>query len=126
MNDPHVEWLRYRVEFGATMAVTDPPPLDRATDHFTLRLEAGKLTVSMQEHHPSLASAQERVAPFLRSWERDNDLTHGLRALRFASDSILRRMLTAGSVSTLNSRIGPMHLVTRSSMSSSEIREFGE
>jgi hypothetical protein len=83
MNDPHVEWLRYRLELGATLAVNDPPPLDLETDHFTLRLEAGKLTVSMKEHHSSIESTQERVAPFLRSWERDNDLTHGLRALRF-------------------------------------------
>lgn len=35
----------------------------------------------MKKYHATLESA--RAVPFLRSWERDNDLTYGPSALRF-------------------------------------------
>lgn len=84
MNDPHVEWLRYRVELGPTLSsTTDPSPKEYEVDGFVLQLEAGKLTIPIKEHHPSVESASDRVTPLLRSWELDTDLTYGPRALRF-------------------------------------------
>jgi hypothetical protein len=44
MNDPHVEWLRYRIELGPAFRVTDPSPRNYEADDYTLQLEAGKLT----------------------------------------------------------------------------------
>jgi hypothetical protein len=83
VNDPHVEWLRYRIELGPTLKVTDPTPHTYEADGFSVQLESGRLTASLKEHHASIESARERVEPFLRSWERDSDLKYGVLALRF-------------------------------------------
>jgi hypothetical protein len=84
MNDPHVVSLTYRLEVGKRLTFNSPPPLEQETVHFAIRLENGTLVVSMTEHHPTVESAQERVAPFLRSWELDNELKYGPNAMRFA------------------------------------------
>ena len=83
MNEPHVEWLSYRLELGPGLTITNPPPLEHETEHFKLKLDASRLTVSMKEHHASRESAEENVRPFLRGWEIDNSLAHGPGAFRF-------------------------------------------
>lgn len=83
MNDPHVEWLRYRLELGPSLHFIDPRTREAETEHFTLMLDAGKLTVRMKEHHASVESAKARLQPFLRAWELDNALKYGSGAFRF-------------------------------------------
>ena len=114
MNDPHVEWLVYRLEVGATLTFNAPPPLERETDGFKLLLEAGKLTVSMKEHHASIDSARSRVEPLLRSWELDNWLTYGPGSFRFLYEEgkvIDRNPPPPGSPQTIQVRVGSYAIV---------------
>lgn len=84
MNDPHVEWLLYGLELGSTLSIAEgAPAVEHETDHFRLRLDAGKLTVTMKEHHATVESAQNRVQPVLRSWELENALKYDPGAFRF-------------------------------------------
>src|SRR5215470_7154728 len=83
MNDPHVEWLRYGIQLGPTLRVSDPSPTTYEGDGFVARSENGELKASMTSHHPTVESAREQVEPFLRSWERHCDLLYGDSALRF-------------------------------------------
>ncbi|HEV8441415.1 MAG TPA: hypothetical protein VGT40_25275 [Methylomirabilota bacterium] len=87
MNDPHVEWLRYRLELGPALSITDAPPLEHETDHCRLRLDAGTLTVTMKEHHASFESAQETVDQCLRSWQVNTELTYGPGEFRFVYEN---------------------------------------
>lgn len=87
MKDPHVVSLTYRLEVGKSLHFNNPPRLDHETEHFTVSLEDGALVASMKEHHPTVKSAQERVGPFLRSWELDNELQHGANAMRFVYET---------------------------------------
>ena len=83
MNDPHVAWLRYRLELGDSLSIADPSPLEEDGATFRISLAAGILTVDMMEHHPSIESAQSRVKPYLQSWELATALEFGLDSFRF-------------------------------------------
>jgi hypothetical protein len=87
VNDPHVVSLTYRLEVGENLHFNNPPRLNHETEHFTVVLENGALVVAMKEHHPTVKSAQERVGPFIRSWELDNELQYGANAMRFVYET---------------------------------------
>ncbi len=42
MNDPHVEWLVYRLETAAALVFQNPEPREDDTSSFHLRLEDGR------------------------------------------------------------------------------------
>ncbi len=83
MNDPHVDSLVYRLEVGASLTFTNPPPREAETNKFTIRLDDAILTISMKEHYPSVELARGLVDPFLRGWELDNAMKYGSDAFRF-------------------------------------------
>jgi hypothetical protein len=87
LNDPHVVSLTYRLEMGKGLTFNNPPRSEHETDHFTVSLENGVLVVSLKDHHPTVKSAQERVGPFLRTWELDNELQYGANAMRFVYET---------------------------------------
>jgi hypothetical protein len=58
MNDPHVEWLVYRLETAATLVFQKPEPREDDTSSFHLRLEDGGLTVTMKDHYASVEEAR--------------------------------------------------------------------
>ncbi len=87
MRDPHVECLRYRLTVDETYGrFENPPPLEHETDTYRMRLDSGKLTVEMKEHHATVESAKERVENDLRAWELDAALSRDHRWLRFDYD----------------------------------------
>jgi hypothetical protein len=69
MNDPHVDWLRYRLKVNPRYVdFVNPPPLVQEYDAFDIRLDGEILQVEMKEHHASLESAKQRVEVFLKDW----------------------------------------------------------
>jgi hypothetical protein len=85
--DPHVESLVYRLKTSEAVAFVDPPPLDYEDDAFTGRLESGRLTMTMKEHHASAESARKRVSAFLRAWELDLALRQRRPEISFEYDT---------------------------------------
>ncbi|HMH48858.1 MAG TPA: hypothetical protein VK548_01400 [Candidatus Acidoferrum sp.] len=79
MKDPHVESLIYRVETEGTLHFQDPPPLDHQTHAFDLRVDDGRLTMTMKDHYASRDEAREAVKSFLEGWEIDWALRNGGR-----------------------------------------------
>ena len=63
------------------LVVRDAPPLDHETTDHKVRLEDGRVTVSMKAHHATEQEARASVASFFRSWELDQALRHGGRRL---------------------------------------------
>lgn len=84
MRDPHVVSLRYRLITDDTTSFDDPPPVERETDAFRLRLADGIVAVEMVEHYPSEQAARERVEPYFRAWEVDSAIRqNGRQEIRF-------------------------------------------
>jgi hypothetical protein len=83
MRDPHVFSLHYRLETGPQLAFNDPPPVEKETDAFSLRLANGQLRIEMKDHFATAEAARLEVEPFLRSWEIATALQHGANAIRF-------------------------------------------
>lgn len=83
MNDPHVEFLIYELKTSDTIDFANPPPLAHETEGLSLRLESGRLTVTMKEHHGSVESARREVDPFLRAWELDVALRYRRQEITF-------------------------------------------
>lgn len=69
MNDPHVEYLTYRLTTAETLEFEDPPSLEIETEKLALRLEQAMLTVWPKEHFASVKDARKVVYPYLESWE---------------------------------------------------------
>ena len=84
MNDPHVEYLRYRIETAETLEFDHPPPLEKETDALLLRLAQGMLTVRPKDHLASEEEARGAVEPYLRAWEASEATRRfGRREVRF-------------------------------------------
>jgi hypothetical protein len=83
MRDPHVASLRYRFVAGETVSFDCPPPVERETEAFRMRLEDGVATFEMLEHHASEETARRRVEEYLRAWEIDVALRFGRGEVRF-------------------------------------------
>jgi hypothetical protein len=87
MNDPHVEYIRYRLEVDELYGrFENPPPLDHETDAYRMRLENGVLTIEMKEHHPTVDSARGKVEPDLKAWELNTALSRDHAWLKFVFD----------------------------------------
>ncbi len=87
MNDPHVESLRYNLRTDESLEFDAPPPLERETDNFRLRLEEGVLTVWPKANFASAEAAKELVGAYLRAWEIHEATRSGRRRLRFEFES---------------------------------------
>ena len=74
MRDPHVVALRYHIEHSEELTSGDnPPPIERETAAFRMRLADGVATFQMKEHHSSEDSARQVVDEYLRPWEISAD-----------------------------------------------------
>jgi hypothetical protein len=88
VKDPHVESLFYRLETDAGLQFGDPKAIDYETPAFDLRLEDGRLTVTMKEHYAPADEARYAVKPFLDAWEIDWALRKGgRREMRFVYEN---------------------------------------
>jgi hypothetical protein len=67
--DFYVAALRYHVEPCEGVEFVNPPPLERETSLFRMKLDAGTLMFEMKTHFDTAAEAKAAVAPFLREWE---------------------------------------------------------
>jgi hypothetical protein len=83
MRDPHVASLRYRLVPGETVSFDCPPPVDRETEAFRMRLEDGVATFEMLEHHASEETARRCVEEYLRAWEIHTALRLGRGEIGF-------------------------------------------
>jgi hypothetical protein len=79
MSCPHVAGLWYCLKSAPTRSFSNPPPVERHTDRFYIRLEDGIVTVWMKEHHAARASARQVVEEYLRNWELSAALEYGGR-----------------------------------------------
>ena len=84
MRDPHVVSLRYRVETDKTVRFDNPPPVERETKAFRMRLSDGTVTFEMKKHYASKETARECVEPYLRTWEVAAALSQGRKEIGFA------------------------------------------
>ena len=84
MRDPHVVALRYRVITDEAVAFDNPPPVERETEAFRMRLADGIVTLEMKDHHSSEEAAREHVEPYLGAWEVFVALGLGRREVSFA------------------------------------------
>jgi hypothetical protein len=82
MNDPHVETLRYQLALLEPAATfKNPSPVTHTTPDFTITLDAGEVTVAMQDHFAYDHEARATVEPVLRAWEESSFLEG--RRIRF-------------------------------------------
>jgi hypothetical protein len=93
MNDPHVERLHYTLRTAEHVSFNYTPPVDRDTPSYRIRLEGGKLTAEMKDHHATTESAVRAVDPFLRAWVIDTSLRLGKDSIwfEFAKADIIDR-----------------------------------
>jgi hypothetical protein len=85
--DPHVVALRYKIEHSAGLTFGhNPPPLERETEAFHLRLADEVATFTMKEHHASVDSARQVVEEYLRPWEIVEAVRPRSTGLRFVFD----------------------------------------
>jgi hypothetical protein len=75
--------LYYRLKSGEGFSYQNPPPLKVSQPEFDATLEGGVLMIEMKEHHPTVASAMERVRAFLDGWEISGTLEQGRGRLSF-------------------------------------------
>lgn len=62
--------LVYTLELRAPNATfADPPAITGAASGFDVRLENGRVTVSMRDSYATVQGARDAVDPFLRAWE---------------------------------------------------------
>jgi hypothetical protein len=88
VNDPHVEYLTYRLETEESLEFEDPPPLEKESDDLRLRLAEDVLTVWPNDHFAREEEARENVEPYLRAWETFEALRRfGRREMRFVFES---------------------------------------
>jgi hypothetical protein len=83
MRDPHVASLRYRFVAGGTVSFDCPPPVERETEAFRMRLGEGVATFEMIEHHASEDTAMECVETYLHRWEIEAALRPGAGRVSF-------------------------------------------
>lgn len=69
MRDPHVQALNYRLVSVEGVEFQEPPPVERETEQFRLRLENGKARFEMKEHYAAEGGARACVDAFLQAWE---------------------------------------------------------
>jgi len=83
MRDPHVVALRYRFESSSALTFADPPPLERKTNEFRVRLANDLVTFEMKTHYAEVGLARAVAEEYLRSWEVDAALVFDFDAIKF-------------------------------------------
>lgn len=104
MRDPHVVALRYRLVLTETVSFDQPPPVERDTEAFQIRLADNIVTFEMLEHHASEESARKRVESYLRAWEIQAALDMGRPEMSFEfekADTIDRDPPQAGELQVI-------------------------
>jgi hypothetical protein len=83
MNDAHVVALIYSVHHGDHVDYSKASPAEYETADFRVRLTATEARVEMKTHFANHEDAIAKVAPFLRAWELETDLTKTVDELTF-------------------------------------------
>lgn len=94
MNDPHVEQLRYRIEFAPTAEYKIEAPLSWDTEIAQMIFGPNEVTVTMKDHCPTAEAARAAVEPMLRAYEVASAIKAGGLAefvLRFDGADIVDR-----------------------------------
>ena len=99
MNDPHVEWLRYKI-VADSVVYRDPHPVVGGTPDFRSTLEDGQAFIEMIGHCATIGDALAVVDPYLHTWEIHAGATFKGTAeplrFRFESIHIIDRSPSAG------------------------------
>ena len=82
MNDPHVVWLLYGIEHGASVDYRDADPFDYEGDAFRLRVENKQVRFEMKDHRATERAARAAVESFIATWEFDAQLAGGRDTFR--------------------------------------------
>lgn len=73
MNDPHVEWIKYRIETGKSLSYGACAPVEGELPGFRYRLvkedDRNVLTLTMKDHYATEDDALAAVAGFIRDWQ---------------------------------------------------------
>ena len=77
MDEPRIVSLRYSLQASDAVEFQNPPPIERETGAFKLRLEDGVATAWLKEHHSSPDSARMVVEKYLHRWELCAALQYG-------------------------------------------------
>jgi hypothetical protein len=105
MRDPHVVSITYRLAVVSEgHSFKEPPPVERQTREFSMRLADEVVTFEMTKHCASEAEARGTVEPFLRAWEIAEGLRRRVPLIRFdfvASEIVDRNPPPPGSVKIL-------------------------
>ncbi|HEY3742928.1 MAG TPA: hypothetical protein VGL53_23940 [Bryobacteraceae bacterium] len=118
MNDPHVDWLSYRIELGAGILLVDRAPIEHETDDFKVALAVGKGLFKLKSHFATAKEARACVDPFVRAWEIDDGLRTSPGQLRFVYENygVIDRNPTPGLVHAPSFRaiatVGPVTVAT--------------
>jgi hypothetical protein len=83
MNDPHVISLKFGVKTEKPISFNRPPAVNASTPSCDLTLVDNVLTVTFKEHHPTFASALEKIRDYLRAWEIQANLEAGTAYFKF-------------------------------------------
>ena len=99
MNDPHVEWLLYRIEPNEYVGYDREGPFEHESKTFHLRVEEWNARFEMKEHFATGSDAKVAVEPFIRKWEFRAALQRGpdTFSLQFAKAHIVDRQPTPES-----------------------------
>jgi hypothetical protein len=104
--------LIYRLETDAGLQFQDPKARDFETPAFDLRLEDGRLMVTMKEHYASADEARHAVKPFLDAWEIDWALRRGggRREMRFVYEqsNVVDRQPPPAGTTVINAKAAYM------------------
>ena len=102
MNDPHVVALVYKIEHSDSIGYAKAAPLNVEKQGFRLSISDGKARFEMQDHFPTIESADEALKTFRRAWEFDAQLKRGPDSFRLVVDrdasEIIDRNPTPGDV----------------------------
>jgi hypothetical protein len=82
MRDPHVVALHYRLETGPRLGFKDPPPVERKTNSFSLRLANGQLRAEIRDDPATVVAAYRELEQYIRSWEILTNLRYGSGTMR--------------------------------------------
>src|SRR5271156_2777707 len=102
MNDPHAVALYYTVKHADNVDYERAVALEYDVQPgFTVRIEKGRVEITMKSHHATAQDARDEVDPFLRVWELTAALQFRPLEFEFIYDhaDIIDRQPTPGTFS---------------------------
>ncbi len=98
MNDPHVEYLEYRIEHGPDIDWSKAEPAAFEEDEFSVEVKDLCVRFRFTTHYASAEDARSAVESHIRNWEFHAGLLRGPDAfsLRFVRAEIADRLPPAG------------------------------